>query len=111
MLELEEALAKILSVLPATESESVPLSQAHQRILGERIVAPINIPIFDNSAMDGYAVRSADVQGANAEAPVSLRLRGRVPAGENFAGEVLPGTCVRIFTGSPLPRGADAVIM
>ncbi|MDB6122991.1 MAG: Molybdenum cofactor synthesis domain protein [Pedosphaera sp.] len=111
MLELEEALAKILSVLPATESESVPLNQAHQRILAERLLAPINIPVFDNSAMDGYAVRAADVQGANVEAPVGLQMRGRVPAGENFAGEVLPGTCVRIFTGSPLPRGADAVIM
>jgi molybdopterin molybdotransferase len=111
MLELEEALARILSVVPSVQSESIPLDQAHRRILAERVLAPVNIPLFDNSAMDGYAVRATDVQGAGAENPTGLRLRGRVPAGESFAGEVLPGTCVRIFTGSPLPYGADAVIM
>ena len=111
MLELEEALARILAALPEPASESVPLREAQGRILAERIPAPANLPAFDNSSMDGYAVRAADVAGANPESPVRLPLAGRVPAGETFSGELAPGACVRLFTGSPLPRGADAVVM
>jgi molybdopterin molybdotransferase len=74
-------------------------------------VAALDLPPFDNSAMDGYAVRAADVTTAKSESPVNLRLRGRVAAGESFAAEVAAGECVRLFTGSPLPRGADAVVM
>lgn len=111
MLELEEALARMLSVIPPATPERVPLGLAHRRILAERVSAPVDLPPFDNSAMDGYAVQAASLRGATAESPVELRLSGRVPAGENFAGELLPGQCVRIFTGSPLPRGTDAVIM
>jgi molybdopterin molybdotransferase len=69
------------------------------------------LPPFDNSAMDGYAVRAADVAEARPEAPVRLRLLGRVAAGQTFTGELRAGGCVRVFTGSPLPRGADAVVM
>ncbi len=61
--------------------------------------------------MDGYAVRAADLERARPESPVTLQLRGRIAAGETFASEISPGECVRIFTGSPLPAGADAVIM
>ena len=61
--------------------------------------------------MDGYAVRAADVASAKPASPARLRLAGRVAAGEVFAGEVAAGTCVRLFTGSPLPPGADAVVM
>ncbi len=111
MLELEEALARILATVPAPVSETVSLSAAHGRIVTARIVAPINLPIFDNSAMDGYAVRAANVASARADAPVRLRLRGRVAAGESFTGEMAAETCVRVFTGSPLPSGADAVVM
>lgn len=111
MLELEAALEKILTVLPPAEAEDIPLAQAHGRVLKERIVSPVNLPLFDNSAMDGYAVRSMDLKGATAQCPVQLRLSGRVAAGQAFADEVKAGSCVRLFTGSPLPRGADAVIM
>lgn len=61
--------------------------------------------------MDGYAVRAADVQGAKPESPVRLRLRTRIPAGEDFSGELAPGECARLFTGAPMPHGADAVVM
>jgi molybdopterin molybdotransferase len=61
--------------------------------------------------MDGYAVRAADVASAKPGSPVRLRLLGRVAAGETFTGELSGGDCVRLFTGSPLPRGADAVTM
>jgi molybdopterin molybdotransferase len=111
MLELEAAVERILAALPPPAPETVPLALAHRRILAEKIISPVDLPGFDNSAMDGYAVHAADLQRAAAAAPVSLRLHGRVAAGETFAGELAPGACIRIFTGSPLPRGADAVIM
>jgi len=111
VLELEDALARILAPLPAAVSERVPLRDAAGRVLAETISSPIDLPPFDNSAMDGYAVRAADVAGATSDAPAGLRLAGRIPAGENFRGELAPGESVRLFTGSPLPRGADAVVM
>src|SRR2546430_10085990 len=107
MLELEEALARILAVVPPPVSERVDLSDAHGRFLSESVVSPIDLPSFDNSAMDGYAVRAADVVSARPESPVRLRLAGKVAAGEIFSGEVKAGTCVRLFTGSPLPHAAD----
>jgi molybdopterin molybdotransferase len=111
MLELETALERILAAVPPAMGRSIPLAGAHGRILHERIVAPLDLPVFDNSAMDGYAVHATDVAPAKPDAPVRLQLIGKVAAGETFAGEVSRGTCVRIFTGSTLPRGADAVVM
>ncbi len=111
MLELEEAVARILADLPEPVGECVPLSEAHGRILLEPISAAVDVPMFDNSSVDGYAVRAADVAGANPSSPARLHLSGRIPAGEASAGELTAGACVRLFTGSPLPRGADAVVM
>lgn len=109
MIELEAAIERILAALPKPQAGRVELPHAHRRILAERIVSSVALPAFDNSAVDGYAVRAADLQGASADSPKTLRLIGRVAAGETFAREVSAGTCVRLFTGSPLPRGADAV--
>jgi len=111
MLELEDALQRILTALPPPASERVALHEAAGRVLAENISSSVELPRFDNSAMDGYAVRAEDVEGATPEVPVCLRLRGKVAAGEMFAGEISHGECVRLFTGSPLPRGADAVVM
>lgn len=111
MLELEDAVQRILAMMPAAASESVPLADAHERILSNRLLATIDLPPFDNSAMDGYAVRADDVAAAKPASPVSLRLCGKVAAGETIAVEISAGDCVRLFTGSPLPRGADAVVM
>ena len=111
MLELEAAVERILAALPPAQAERVPLARAHGRILAERIDSPLDLPGFDNSAMDGYAVRAADVAYAGANSPMALRLIGRVAAGEFFSGEVAQGACVRLFTGSAIPRGADAVVM
>jgi molybdopterin molybdotransferase len=111
MLEYEDALERILAAVGPATAERTPLAQAHRRILAERILSPMDLPPFDNSAMDGYAVRARDVQGATANAPKQLRLRGKVAAGGNFQGAVEPGDCVRVFTGSLLPPGADAVVM
>ena len=111
MLELEDALRRILSAVQPLGEETVPLDSAAGRILAAPITSPIDIPLFDNSAMDGYAVRAADVAGAREQNPISLQVCGRIAAGEVFEGSVEPGTCVRLFTGSPLPGGADAVVM
>jgi molybdopterin molybdotransferase len=111
MLEYEEALERILAAVRPAVPERIPLAHAAGRILVERISAPLDLPLFDNSAMDGYAIRARDVQGATKELPKHLRLRGKVAAGDNFAGAIEPGDCVRVFTGSALPPGGDAVVM
>ena len=111
MLELEAAREAIFSVLKPMAAESVPLAAAAGRILAEDVLSLVDLPVFDNSAMDGYAVRTKDVAEASAERPVSLRVIGLVAAGGVFRGEIPPGGCVRIFTGSPLPANADAVVM
>ena len=109
MLELEDAVERILAAIPAAQAEKVLLSAAHGRVLLERMAATVGLPGFDNSAVDGYAVRAKDLAGACADAPVMLRLKGRVAAGETYQGELADGECARIFTGAPLPHGADSV--
>jgi molybdopterin molybdotransferase len=106
MRSVEEALADILSVVPAAGAETVGLLQALGRALAEDVVGERVLPPWDNSEMDGYAVRAADT----AAAPVELPIQGEVAAG-HMPGEALrPGHAYRIFTGAPLPPGADAVV-
>lgn len=88
----------------------VPLDDALDAVLAEDIVAPLDIPAWTNSAMDGYAARAEDVRGATPEAPKRLRVLEQVPAGRFPTLPVTPGTCTRIFTGAPLPAGADGVV-
>ena len=111
MLELEAAVDRILKAVSPPIVETTSLAEGHGRIIAETVLSPIDLPVFDNSSMDGYAVRSADLTAVAKESPVQLKVIGRVAAGERWDGEVIPGTCVRLFTGSPLPRGADAVVM
>ena len=111
MLDLEAARQQILDALPPPAVESVPLPDTLGRVSAADLLAPFDLPRFDNSAMDGYAVLAKDVGQARAEAPVILQLAGCVAAGQVFAQTLKPGTCVRLFTGSPLPAGADAVVM
>lgn len=91
--------------------ESAPTGRAAFRVAAADVAAGLDLPPFDNSAMDGYAVRAADVATARTDSPVTLRLAGRVAAGDAASAVVESGTCVRVFTGSPLPAGADAVVM
>ncbi|MBM3841422.1 MAG: molybdopterin molybdotransferase MoeA [Verrucomicrobia bacterium] len=111
MLKVEDAQKQILSGITPLPKETVPLREALGRILAAPVFSPIDLPLFDNSAMDGYAVVAQDLRNACGSGPVGLRLIGRIAAGEVFRERVLPGTCVRLFTGSPLSEGADAVIM
>lgn len=111
MIELEAALQRILATLPAPQAEPGRLTRAAGRVLAETVHSAIDLPPFDNSAMDGYAVRAADVSAASETKPVKLQVCGRIVAGGSFPGELAAGHCVRLFTGSPLPAGADAVVM
>ncbi|MBM3875564.1 MAG: molybdopterin molybdotransferase MoeA [Verrucomicrobia bacterium] len=111
MLSLEEALQRILAQLPPPTVAPLPPSAAAGRFLAAPAEAQVDVPPFDNSAMDGFAVRSADISRASPQTPAALRLIGEAAAGRVFAGEATAGTCVRVSTGSPLPRGADAVVM
>ncbi len=110
-IDLQTALARILQEVPPPVPEEVSLAVAVGRVSVQALTAPLDLPPFDNSAMDGYAVRAADVAGASSSAGVPLRLLGQVAAGDCPAQEVRPGGCVRLFTGSPVPAGADAVVM
>ena len=99
-------MAEILSHVRPLEAERIPILEALGRVLAEEVVSDIDIPPFDNSAMDGYAVRAADVAGA----PVRLTVKGSVAAGYVAAARLEPGTAIRIMTGAPMPEGADAVV-
>lgn len=111
MLELEKAVETILAAIPPAKTELIPVAESYRRIVAEKITALNDVPPFDNSSMDGYAVRASDVAGASATNPIALSLAGKIAAGEAFHGELLARQCIRIFTGSSLPRGADAVVM
>jgi len=111
MLELEDALGRVLAAVPAPAAERVPLGQACGRVLAEEARAGLDLPPFDNSSVDGYAVHAQDLTGATLQSPVRLRLVGKVAAGEPAPGNVGPRECVRLFTGSVLPSGANAVVM
>ncbi|MBK3772951.1 molybdopterin molybdenumtransferase MoeA [Azospirillum brasilense] len=111
MISVGEARARILAAFTALPAETVPLPDALGRVLAEPAVARLTQPPFAAAAMDGWAVRAADIVPASADAPVTLRRIGESAAGHAFAGTVGAGEAVRIFTGAPLPAGADAVVM
>jgi molybdopterin molybdotransferase len=110
MISVEEALAYILQHFHPLEPERVPLLEALDRVLTEDIVSDINVPPFNNSAMDGYAVIADDIANASRDQPVTLRVIGDVAAGYTAARAVARGTAMRIMTGAPLPSGADTVV-
>lgn len=107
MLTLDQARTQMLEQLPfPTETETLNLQQAANRICAEDVISPINVPSFDNSAMDGYAVRLADLQQS-----LTLSITGKSFAGNPFQGEWQAQSAVRIMTGAMIPEGADAVVM
>lgn len=109
MLTVEEARTRILDRIAALDPLELPIAEAHGCVLAETVTAPEDLPQFPNSAMDGYALRSEDTQGA-ASTPVSLAVIGEAAAGKPFAGRIGFGEAVRILTGGALPEGADAVV-
>lgn len=111
MIALEQARQHILASLDPLPGESVPLLGALGRRPLDDLAARFPAPPFDNSAFDGYAVRAADLVGARADRPIRLPVVGRTAAGAPPGPPLAQGTCHRIFTGAPMPPGADAVLM
>lgn len=111
LLSVDDALARLVAgVEPITDVEDVPTMAARTRVLAKALTSPLDVPMADNSQMDGYALRASDVANASAERPVRLRVSQRIPAGR--VGEALAAdSTARIFTGALMPAGADVVVM
>src|ERR671910_2144932 len=105
-----EAARKILVDIRLQPALRIPLDDALDAVLAEDVVSPLDIPPWTNSAMDGYATRGEDVRGATEDRPVRLRVVEHLPAGSFPTRDLGPGECARIFTGAPLPEGADTVV-
>ncbi|WP_182353151.1 gephyrin-like molybdotransferase Glp [Flaviflexus huanghaiensis] len=106
MMSFDEYRKRVLALGSALSSEAVPLHAAQGMVTAEPVFARFAVPPFDNSAMDGFAVRSEDV----ASAPVTLRVTADIPAGRTDVPELEPGAAMRIMTGAPMPKGADAIV-
>ena len=106
MTSVADALARIFALLPAPGSETIPLARAAGRVLAAPLRARCDEPPFPAAAMDGYALKSIE-----ADPEAMFRIVGEAAAGRGFDGEIGPGECLRIFTGAPVPRGADKVVM
>src|SRR5882762_138346 len=107
MISVEEALERFLAPLKPLAAEQVAVGDGLGRVLAEDVLSRRTQPPFAVSAMDGYAVRAADV----AAVPARLRIIGAVPAGSAFAGSVGAGEAARIFTGAKVPAGADTIVI
>ena len=110
MISVEEAQEKLLSLVDVLEAEEVPILNSLGQVLAGGVVSGFDVPPLDNSAMDGYAVRSEDTIGASPESPRVLKVIDTVAAGSISQCEVTAGTAVRIMTGAPVPAGADTVV-
>ena len=107
LIPVDEAISRVLdAATPVVETELIDIESSLNRVLAEDVISAINVPGYDNSAMDGYAVRSTEC----AEAGVLFKVSQRIPAGRSGV-KLETGTAARIFTGAPLPEGADAVVM
>jgi len=110
MISVEEALEKILGYVRVLEPEEKPILSCLGQVLAEDVYSTIDIPPLDNSAMDGFAVRAEDTYGVSKSSPKVFPVIGEVAAGSMPLAEVKSGTVIRIMTGAPLPKGADAVV-
>jgi molybdopterin molybdotransferase len=111
LLSVDDALARLVdAVEPIRDVEDVATIAARTRVLARPLTSPLDVPMADNSQMDGYALRAVDVAGARSSHPIRLPVAQRIPAGH--VGDALaPGTVARIFTGALMPAGSDAVVM
>ena len=105
-----DAALRILEDVRPQPPLRVPLDDALGSVLADDVASPLDIPAWTNSAMDGYATRAADVHGASDATPVRLHVVEEIPAGRFPIRAIGPGECARIFTGAPLPEGADGVV-
>ena len=110
MISVEEARERVLGYFDVLQPETRPILEADGQVLAEDVEGRFDIPPLDNSAMDGYALRTEDIRGASEASAVTLRVTGSVAAGQLPMGSVEPGSAIRIMTGAPIPDGADAVV-
>ena len=110
LLSVEQARERILAHFQSVTTETLPLRACSERVLAQSIAAANDLPPFDNSSMDGFAVRAEDVAGAISDSPRRLRVVGDIPAGSHPAFTLASGEAARIMTGAPLPEGANAVV-
>jgi molybdopterin molybdotransferase len=110
MQSVESYLSDVLAAIRPLPARGLRLDEAGGAVLAEDVTAAWALPPFDNSGMDGYAVLAADVAGATPDQPVTLPVRGEIPAGDTRRHDLAQGTCLRIMTGAPVPSGADAVV-
>ncbi len=110
LLTVEEHRSRVLAAVSLLPAETVPLPEASGRTLAEPVLAAHDLPGFDNSSMDGFAVRFADVEGADAEHPASLRVVADLPAGTSDDPTLAAGQAARIMTGAAVPADADAIV-
>lgn len=110
LISVREAQQRILAKLKPIEIETVPLTDCLNRVLGEDIRSPLDLPPFPNSSMDGFAVRTDDIKNARPESPVDLEIVANIPAGTVPQIRLMSGQAARIMTGAMIPDGADAVI-
>jgi molybdopterin molybdotransferase len=111
MLPVDAALKTVLGAAPTLGTERVPVIDALGRVLACDVVATRDIPPWNNSSVDGYAVRATDAASASSDRPVALTVIAEIPAGVMPSQTVTPGTAARIMTGAPMPQGADSVVM
>jgi molybdopterin molybdotransferase len=109
-IDVRDAIERGLAAVAPLQAEETPLADALGRVLADDVVSPIHQPPWDNSAMDGYAARTADVNGATADAPVRLHVVDEIPAGGFPNRPIGPGEAAKIMTGAPVPDGADSVV-
>jgi molybdopterin molybdotransferase len=115
MLSVQDAEAKILSLThalnPERDRQLISLDKAQGRILAAEVQSALDFPYWDNSAMDGYAVRTADLATCGADSPMALDIVMEIPAGHHPQRGITTGQAARIFTGAMMPAGADAVVI
>jgi molybdopterin molybdotransferase len=111
MISLDDARSRIFGEIGVLEPADVALADALGLVLVEPVIAGEDVPPFANTAMDGFAVQSADTAGATGDEPVRLPVVATVAAGQVASRPLLPGEAMRIMTGAPVPEGADAVVM
>jgi molybdopterin molybdotransferase len=110
LLSVDQARERILAHFQPVTTETLPLTGCSKRVLAGDLVAPNDLPPFDNSSMDGFAVRAGDVAEATSDSPRSLRVVADIPAGSHPTISLAAGEAARIMTGAPVPEGADAVV-
>ena len=110
MRSVEEHQRVVEGLIQPRPTASVPLLDAEGLVLAANVIAPISLPVFDNSAMDGYAVRAEDIAAATPEHPITLPVDADIPAGRGDIPALAPGTAHRIMTGAPIPPGATTVV-